>query len=243
MNTRGETIDSTIRRDLPIGLEVVADIHKIYPDLGQIQTIFDVGANIGQTSRHFHQSFPNANIWSFEPIQNTFNTLKKNTANLERVRCFHHAFGNVNETRKIYPNEASEMDSFVEELQDLSRTPEWVDVKTINDFGAAHNIETIDLLKTDTEGWDLQVIEGASRYLEEKKIKFIYSEAGWLERDKRHTFFPKLHAYLIAQGFRMYALYDYCHHFYEDDSFGLIFSNALFVNSQAIQHPIDPNWG
>jgi FkbM family methyltransferase len=241
-NTQGSPLAQTLNKDLPIGLDVVADIHKVYPYLGKIKTIFDVGANIGQTSRHFHQGFSNATIFSFEPIQQTFIQLQKNTADLTRIRYFNHAFGDKPETKTVYVQEESVMNSLVDELQDVSRPSERVQVKTIDEFGKEHQIDAIDLLKTDTEGWELNVIQGASRYLAQKKIKFIYSEVGWLETDKRHTFFSELYSYLIPKGFRMYALYDHCHHFYDDHSFGLVFANALFINSEAINEPINPEW-
>ena len=38
----------------------------------QQRIIFDVGANIGQTGRYYHQKFPQADILCFEPIKETF---------------------------------------------------------------------------------------------------------------------------------------------------------------------------
>ncbi|MEQ9000471.1 MAG: FkbM family methyltransferase [Coleofasciculus sp. B1-GNL1-01] len=157
----GRKIYKTQTRYLPVGLDLVADINKIYPNLGQIKTIFDVGANIGQTARHFYKSFPNANILSFEPIKETFDELHYNTEKLNRVSCFNHALGNINESRKIYLKEKSNLNSLVEDIMPISENYDIVNVKTIDEFCENNDIENIDILKTDTEGWDLNVIQGA----------------------------------------------------------------------------------
>lgn len=48
-------------------------------ELLQVEVIFDVGANIGQTASKFAQSFPKAKIFSFEPVTATFKQLRENT--------------------------------------------------------------------------------------------------------------------------------------------------------------------
>ncbi len=40
---------------------------------------FDVGANIGNYALELRRHFPNAEIYSFEPVKSTFAVLAKNT--------------------------------------------------------------------------------------------------------------------------------------------------------------------
>ena len=56
-------------------------------------TIVDVGANIGQTAHKLVQRFPDATVYSFEPVPTTFAELKANTADLSDVHCVHCALG------------------------------------------------------------------------------------------------------------------------------------------------------
>jgi FkbM family methyltransferase len=225
------TISKT--KPLPIGRDLASDIHKLYPNL-PIKTIFDIGANIGQTSRYFSHRFPKARILAFEPIQSTFTELQRNTAHLKRVSCFNYALGSTEGTCKVYLKPDSQWNSLLEEVNAPSSASEVVTVKTLDQFCDENNIEEIDFLKTDTEGFDLQVIQGSNRYLSEGKIKFVLAEVGFLEADKSHTFFPEIYAYMVKKGFRFFALYDLAHYSYSDGSFGLVYCNALFVQSNVI---------
>ena len=46
-----------------------------------------------------------------------------------------------------------------------------VQIRTIDAFALEHKIDAIDFLKIDTEGYELNVLNGAERMLREKKIK------------------------------------------------------------------------
>ena len=51
-----------------------------------------------------------------------------------------------------------------------------VDCTTIDRFCSECSIKKIDVLKIDTEGFDLEVLKGATSMLAHKAIKFIYFE-------------------------------------------------------------------
>ncbi len=55
---------------------------------------------------------------------------------------------------------------------------------TLDRFAAVHKLDRIDLLKTDTENFDLEVIKGGQELLGDGKISFIYSEVGF-DRKRR----------------------------------------------------------
>lgn len=227
------------RKKLILGRDVASDIKKLYPDL-PVKTIFDVGANTGQTSQYFSYGFPKAHILAFEPIRATFTELQRNTAHLKRVSGFNYAFGSLEGNCTVYLKPDSQWNSLLDEVNTTSLVSEVVTVKTIEQFCDENSIEAIDILKTDTEGFDIQVMQGANRYLSQGKIKFVLTEVGFLEADKSHTFFPDMHAYLVTKGFRFCCLYDLANYYYSDGSFGLVYCNALFVNSKAINS--SPAW-
>ena len=67
-----------------------------------IKTIFDVGANIGQSAIKFLDSFPNPTIYCFEPVQETFGELVRNVGNSPNVHCHQNAMGSRECVRPIY---------------------------------------------------------------------------------------------------------------------------------------------
>src|SRR5207244_368202 len=63
-----------------LGVDVVRDIKKLRSDnryrahlAGEsVDTIFDIGGNVGQSAVRFAKAFPNAQVHTFEPVPETF---------------------------------------------------------------------------------------------------------------------------------------------------------------------------
>lgn len=219
----------------PSGWDVASDIQRILDAQLSIQSIFDVGANVGEIVLYFNQKFTSSQILAFEPINESFKTLEKNTEHLKNVNCFKYALGSTIEKKTISLNPNSQQNSLVEELQKDSFPTEVIDIITLDNFCEQTQIEKIDLLKIDTEGFELEVLKGATNLLENRKISFILSEVGFRETDKRHTFFFSLYQFLYSKGFRFYGLYDLSYwipNFHE----GLMYCNALFVCPKALKN-------
>ena len=221
---------------LPKGVDLALDIKRRLNNQS-IKVVLDVGANIGQTAEDFYHRFPEAEIYSFEPVRKIFIDLKSNTQSLDRVHCFNFGLGIQPEKAKIYLQEKSVWNSIVTNKKSegdlLTKSKdkvEEIEIKTVDIFVSKNNLEHIDLLKTDTEGYDLEVIKGAEKYLKENKISFILSEVGFYRRDPGHTYFMDIHDYLDTQGFQLVDLYGITPAVKLHNRFG--FANALFVNSQ-----------
>lgn len=221
---------------LPKGVDLALDIQKRL-NKQPVKVILDVGANIGQTAEDFSQQFPEADIYSFEPVKGIFEDLKHNTKHLDRVRCFNFGLGSQPGAANIYLQEKSVWNSIVTEenskrnvLTKAKGKVEKISIKTVDTFAQENNLEHIDLLKTDTEGYDLEVIKGAEKYLQGNKISFILSEVGFYRRDSGHTYFIDIHDYLDTQGYQFVDFYGITPALKLSNRFG--FANALFVNSQ-----------
>jgi len=68
---------SHIYRILPRGINFAVDIQSTFPGY-KIKTIFDVGANVGQSAKKFLVQFPGSHIYCFEPVTDTFRLLSNN---------------------------------------------------------------------------------------------------------------------------------------------------------------------
>jgi hypothetical protein len=95
-------------------------------------------------------------------------------------------------------------------------------------FCSQHNIVSIDLLKIDVEGFEMEVLNGFSEDFLRSQVKFIYSEVGFDKDDRLKTHFSILAAYLSDRNFILSG-------FYEPFRWGtsklkLGFCNVLFVN-------------
>ena len=217
---------------LPRGFDISADIDSLIES--PVQTVFDVGANTGQTAQHFHDSFPQAAIYAFEPVKDTFETLARNMRSLSRVSCLNHALGSFEREEIIYLQLSSGWNSLSRNI-DQGLGSELVKVETIDNFCKKSGIETIDVLKIDTEGHDLEVIKGADETLKNGRTSFIFCEVGFSRDAPKLIFFCDFLDYLDSKGFQLFSLYDTRTLFYIPHSEPRYsYCNALFVNTQLV---------
>jgi FkbM family methyltransferase len=143
---------------------------------------FDIGANTGGYSAMLRAAFPNAVIHAFEPHPATFNRLVQNNAE-NFMHCHNAALGDNAGTMTLFdcanPSGscfASLNRSVISQMND-SRVLEYrVEVQTLDDFAAKNKINSIDLLKIDTEGWEFSVLKGSHRLIQNHSIKCIQFE-------------------------------------------------------------------
>jgi len=190
-------------------------------------TIFDVGANIGQSSVWFLKTFPRARIHAFEPVGAIFATLEANTEKLGNVKCIHSALGARTESISI-PRVSSSSIQTTQVLADFgdasAEAYEEIDVLTADDYCDANGIDRIDVLKTDTEGFDLDVAKGAKRLLEAGSISYFIAEVTIERDDPQHTNLFELREFMNQPGYEVTSFFDLVH----APGRQLHFFNALF---------------
>ncbi len=189
--------------------------------------IFDVGANIGQSSIWFALNFPNAKIYAFEPFPVIFNRLKENTSKIQSIESHQIGLGNNEKTLELprIENPLCQTAQLAEQIILETQHVDIITVKTLDKFCSDNFIDTIHILKTDTEGYDIEVLEGAKSLLNQGKILNILSEASIIFDDKQHTNFYDLKQFLSVYNFENFSLYDLHHN---DKNGRLEYFNALF---------------
>jgi FkbM family methyltransferase len=165
----------------PIGQNVFADIKRLSRAWNyQINSVFDVGANDGATSKAALSYFPNARIFAFEPHPVTFANLQKNISQ-PSFHAFNIAFGDESSEAVLYSYDNDKLNSLVPDARYAIRfgqkgRPISISVSTIDAFCATYFDATIDVLKVDTEGFDLSVLKGAVQKLTRREVRFVYTE-------------------------------------------------------------------
>jgi FkbM family methyltransferase len=222
------------------GADYVLDIMHVLEDkqlsahlnFGKNNIVFDVGANTGQSSLKFLKTYPDSKIYAFEPIPATFTELKANVSSFPNVNIYQLGLGDKVEKKEIYLYRDSVLSSCVSNSPwrsaDDSIGSITLEIDTLDRFCLEQQIDYIDLLKVDTEGFDLNVLKGAQGFLERQAIDFIYFEFYRVDRDNDDTTGGRLvdiHNYLMNFCYRPVAFYtDYVHH---DRTAGVY--NALYM--------------
>ena len=204
-----------------------ADIRRVKQD---VSVIFDVGANIGQSAFKFRSAFPQAAIHCFEPAGAAYKKLKINTGRMKNIHCHKIALGSRNEEAKMYLVAQSVSNSLIK--PDSIIGEEFVKVATLDDVVLKNKVNKIDLLKIDTEGFDLEVLRGAVKIISLGRVSFILVEVGFHPKDSRHVLFDDVRSFLMPLGYSVFGVYDQQLEWTGESR--LRFANVCFANDKAI---------
>lgn len=195
------------------------------------RTIVDVGANVGQSASSFAREIPEAEVYALEPFQKTFDALRANVQSLKNVHAFKLAAGDRCGMCEVFRNAdvTSQVNSLVEArqstLKNHAAATESIELVTLDRFCQDRFIGAIDILKTDTEGYDVEVLTGATELLAAHKITAVICEVG-MDGDPWHTSFFKVVNLLKKYGMETAGFYETDYQL--DGRFS--HTNALFVN-------------
>lgn len=222
----------------PRGADVLRDIRSRLPNVA-IQTIFDIGANIGQSIAPFVAAFPYAKIWGFEPVSRHHARLCHRFSSNAAIRCERLAFGQTEGEIEIALTSDPSMSHVTVHSNDLPNTviiqgSEKVTMTTLDKYCQRNRIERIDFVKIDTEGHDLEVLRGATTLLSRGLISFIQCECSASPENRYHCALGALQSFLEERGYRLFGFYEQV----EDWTTGapnLRRVNAVFISPEVIR--------
>lgn len=216
-------------RGLPAGMNWMVDLKRYVPSL-EPRVLFDVGANVGQTALWLRQHVPDAAIHAFEPVPATFQALRQATSAHASIVCHELALGAERGTRLMRALPGDEQNSLVtgiyDEHPDADETH--IRIETVDHMCAELGVSAVDVLKTDTEGYDLEVLRGAEGLLGRGAISAVVSEATFQSSDGMHTQFADMAAFLEPHGLVCCGVYE-PRPLFRRGRYGA-YCNALFVH-------------
>jgi len=183
---------------------IKADIEQLLPNI-EVRTLFDVGANVGQTVMAMRPLFPEAKLYAFEPVRASYEQLLDTAGNFDDTECFNLALSDANSAATMLARGTSQNNRIVE--QSGSQTEE-VSLISGDIFCEEHGIDHIDYLKIDTEGHEMQVLRGLQSMLSDYRVDLIELEAGMNWGNKKHTPFEHLKGYLEPMGYYLFRFYE-----------------------------------
>jgi FkbM family methyltransferase len=152
-------------------------LENIYPG----DVVIDVGSNIGDyTLLASKKVGDSGKVLSFEPLSETFLTLKRNLQLNKFTNCisFQKAVGEKPGLANLYKNNLSGTMGFLDSSlngQNLIKRDE-IEVVTIDDVLTSKHIDVANMIKIDVEGFEYEVLLGCLQSFKENKIKKILCE-------------------------------------------------------------------
>jgi FkbM family methyltransferase len=150
---------------------------RVFRRLG-INCVIDVGARVGDYGRGLRRNAYTGRIVSFEPVSESFEALRRRSAKDALWDVHRLALGATDGFADINVTEHSDFSSFLTPTayaaQEFADRPRVVRTETVEirrlDGIAPTVLGGVDdprvYLKTDTQGWDLQVLDGAAGCLD-----------------------------------------------------------------------------
>ena len=194
-----------------------------------INTIVDIGAFGGGWSIEAMRYFPQANFLAFEPLEEKKQELEKLKTKYSNFD-FEFAAAGDNDNSKILLNVTNDLDGSAVggKNQGVGRM---VPVKRVDTVLQEKNLNGPYLLKFDTHGYELPILEGCKNIL--KKTNLVIIEAYNFNLTDQSLRFHEMCTHMEELGFRCYDLagpalrmYDNC--FWQIDLFFVPKNSELF---------------
>ena len=201
----------------------IINFFKNTPNL-EYNVIIDVGAHKGETILNFLKNLKIQNIYSFEASNKTYKSLEINVKKIKKkyyqtnIEIFNIGIGNSN-AQKIF-NELPDSNSSTFNLIDqnssyfirknkilsfffnkkFSIEKNLISQIKLSQFIEKKRIKKINILKIDTEGYELDVIKGLGKNIQ--LVEFIYFEHHYDNMIKKNYKFSEIHDFLLTNGFQ-----------------------------------------
>lgn len=148
-------------------------------DAADSAVLLDVGANKGEWSLHAlaAASGKSIQLYAFEPSAATRSILERNLSAYPAVEICASALSSTEGQADFFTNGVG---SGTNSLSPTSGTDtERVQLSTVDGFIRQRGIESVGMMKVDTEGFDLEVLKGAESSLACGAIELVQFEYNW----------------------------------------------------------------
>lgn len=211
-------------------------LDHIKPYLPSSPIIVEAGAYKGKETVKLATHLPQSMVHAFEPVPEIFEQLKTNTAHLPNIRCYPIALSNKTGTMAMHlsehpdrPGITSQGNSLLAPKERLALSPLIfprtikVPTFTLDDWARQNNIDHVDLLWLDLQGYELAVMQSSPKIF--STVQIILTEVEFTQAYEGQPQYPQVRAWLESQGFTMIGK-DF------PDNPTWFFGNALFIKNQ-----------
>lgn len=198
-------LKNTAAHDLGIGhidsLELLDLARALQP-----QIVYDIGANVGTWTKLAIAAIPGAAVHVFEPLPIHLESLRRALGALSQVSIHPIALGAASGEAAFHVLNASDASSFLP-LTDsgardwdlVEQTVETIQIKRLDDLVTANVLPLPDLMKLDVQGFELQVLSGATQCL--RSASAVITEVSFVEIYQGQPLFADIVAFLKDHGF------------------------------------------
>ena len=178
----------------------------------EIGVIVDVGAYLGETVQFYRNYFSNSKIYCFEPTQSSSQKLSFRFKHDKNISIIDKALSSKVTKSRLYKSDYPNLNSLRKPNKRAwgfnSKKSNTADTTTLDIFCGENNIDSIDILKIDVQGSELDVLKGSKRMLEKGNISLIYIEWQIVPLYEEHTQYYKIAEFFAEYDYELFNLYN-----------------------------------
>lgn len=175
----------------------------------QLGTVVDIGANRGQFALCIRRLYPQAQIFSFEPLGKPARAWTRNFGTDTRARLFNKAIAPQSGSATMHVSRwdvSSSLLPFAQAQHDNfplteQASIEVVETTTLEACIDEHLIRDSALLKLDVQGFELSALQGCGLLLE--RFRYVYVEASFVELYVGQALATEVMKFLFGRGFNL----------------------------------------
>ncbi len=194
------------RRGLRAGTAATIE-HVRLPLRSDYRSVIDVGANKGQFALYARVSFPEAQIYSLEPLSGPRAKLERLFKGDPSMHVLPYAAGAAPGNASIHVSRSDDSSSLLAmtSLQ-TERFPgtehvsaEAIEVRRLDDLFAGIELPSPVLLKLDVQGFELEALRGATELI--TRVDSVLCECSFVPFYEGQALFEDIHAFMVEHGF------------------------------------------
>jgi FkbM family methyltransferase len=183
-----------------------------------VKTIFDIGANTGQFAVAAAQIYPQAKMFSFEPLPDCYDQLICRLKKIPGAQAFNMGLGTDSGELEFSRSSASVSSSFLpmanahKEAFPHSKDQVPVKVRVERLDTVAAGLELVDpiLIKIDVQGYEDRVLKGGEELV--RRARWIIVEVSFVQLYQGQPLFDDVYRWLWERGYRLHGFMDQiCH--------------------------------
>jgi len=175
----------------------------------ELNTVVDIGANRGQFALCMRRLYPQAQIYSFEPLQKPASAWRKNFGHDPRARLYAKAVAPSSGRAEMHVTRWDVSSSLLPIGREQQRSfplsdeagLQTVETARLSDCLPTAALVAPALLKLDVQGFELEALQGCEDLL--ASFKFVYVEASFIELYVGQALAGEVIAYMFARNFRL----------------------------------------
>lgn len=200
------------RHALRFGVSPSHEHRGMLSSLGNINTVVDVGANVGQFALICNSCLPNAKVHSFEPLAKARKVFAKVLEGSDRVSLHPVALGEHRAELHMHVTAKADSSSLLTPSLQASIFPgthevgtEVISVMPLEERLSREDISAPALLKIDVQGYELQVLRGCKTLL--GCFDYVFVELSFIELYAGQALAPEVIGWLAENGFSLGGCY------------------------------------